>query len=104
MSIDEGPQALAAEYVLGTLDPDECVQAEAKISSDPTFARMVASWQERLAPLLVATAPAAPSAQLKYKLMARLDAMPDSGSSSNESQRASIAVLRRQVRRWRIAT
>jgi anti-sigma-K factor RskA len=51
MEPDEG-EALAAEYVLGLLEGQELKAAEARLSSEPAFAREVATWWDRLAPLL----------------------------------------------------
>jgi len=42
---------LAAEYVLGVLDPAQRREVEARISRDRAFAREVAAWQLHLAPL-----------------------------------------------------
>lgn len=50
----EPPSAdlLAGEYVLGVLDADQRRDAQARIGSDAGFARLVADWEQRLAPLL----------------------------------------------------
>lgn len=50
----EPPSAdlLAGEYVLGVLDADQRRAAAARIERDPGFARLVAEWERRLAPLL----------------------------------------------------
>lgn len=42
----------AGEYVLGVLDAAQRSEAEARIAQDPAFARLVADWEQRLAPLL----------------------------------------------------
>lgn len=42
----------AGEYVLGVLDAGQRREAEARIAQDPAFARLVAEWEQRLAPLL----------------------------------------------------
>ena len=44
-------QLLAAEYALGLLEGEDLLAARARESADPAFARDVAEWQERLAPL-----------------------------------------------------
>ncbi len=41
--------ALASEYVLDVLNPDERGEAEARIRSEPGFAAMVAKWQTLMA-------------------------------------------------------
>ena len=51
MEPEEG-EALAAEYVLGLLEGEDLQAAEARLSSEPAFAREVAAWWDRLAPLL----------------------------------------------------
>jgi anti-sigma-K factor RskA len=50
----EPPSAdlLAGEYVLGVLDAEQRRETEARIARDPAFARLVADWERRLAPLL----------------------------------------------------
>lgn len=50
----EPPSAdiLAGEYVLGVLDAAQRAEVERRIASDPGFARLVAQWENRLAPLL----------------------------------------------------
>ena len=51
MSGHEEHDMLAAEYALGCLDPAETREAERRMTEDPSFAREVAAWQTRLAPL-----------------------------------------------------
>lgn len=47
-----GADLLAGEYVLGVLDPETRAQVRERIAIDPGFARLVADWERRLAPLL----------------------------------------------------
>lgn len=49
----EEQDALAAEYVLGTLAADERANAEGLIASDATFAELVRQWERRLGELNV---------------------------------------------------
>ncbi len=65
-------EALAAEYVLGTLSLAERLTAEALIESDVNFAQLVEAWQERLAPLDDDYAEIAPPQGLDKKIEARL--------------------------------
>jgi len=51
---------LAAEYVLGVLDPDQRDGCKRLISSDADFAALVAAWEGRLSPLNAAYAEAKP--------------------------------------------
>ena len=50
---DDDRDALAAEYVLGTLSADERDQAEALLVIDPGFAEIVRVWERRLGELNV---------------------------------------------------
>jgi anti-sigma-K factor RskA len=51
MSYDEDHIAMAAEYVLGTLDAEERAQVETMISVDPEFKLVVEQWERRLGEL-----------------------------------------------------
>jgi anti-sigma-K factor RskA len=51
MSYDEDHIAMAAEYVLGTLDGEERAQVEMMISVDPEFKLVVEQWERRLGEL-----------------------------------------------------
>ena len=53
MKYDDDKDALAAEYVLGTLSSDERDQAEAMLSIDPGFEAAVRQWERRLGELNV---------------------------------------------------
>ena len=50
---DEEMDALAAEYVLGTLAADERTNADGLIAADPAFAELVRQWERRLGELNV---------------------------------------------------
>ncbi len=50
---DDDRDALAAEYVLGTLSADERDQADALLAIDPGFAEIVRVWERRLGELNV---------------------------------------------------
>lgn len=61
MSAPEGDlDALAAEYVLGTLDGAEAAAVRERARNDAALAEAVAFWQARLAPLAALADPAAP--------------------------------------------
>lgn len=51
MSYDEDHIAMAAEYVLGTLDGEERAQVETMIGVDPEFKTLVEQWERRLGEL-----------------------------------------------------
>jgi len=54
------PGLLAAEYVLGVLDAARRREVETRIARDRAFAREVAEWQTRLAPLVARIEPVEP--------------------------------------------
>ena len=86
--------ALAGEYVLGTLAPGERRAAVERLSRDAAFRGAVAAWELRLQPLADAALPKAPPAHLFERI---LGALPDPAISN-------IVALRRSVRRWRVGT
>jgi len=61
---DEEKDALAAEYVLGTLAGDERANAEGMIASDPAFAELVRQWERRLGELNVMVEAVEPPPQI----------------------------------------
>jgi len=54
-------EALAAEYVLGTLDLEQRQEAEARMASDAAFAHLVEYWSRRLTPMSEVVPPVEPS-------------------------------------------
>ncbi|HMN85209.1 MAG TPA: anti-sigma factor [Bauldia sp.] len=89
--------ALAGEYVLGTLDAGERRAAEARYAADPAFRAAVSAWEKRLQPLADALPEAVPPASTFGRILDRIDdAAPAAGGN--------VVTLRRTVRRWRIAT
>ncbi len=63
---------LAGEYALGLLSAEDRLDAEARIERDPSFARLVLEWQQRLAPWLEATDAVEPPAYVWPKVRSRL--------------------------------
>ncbi len=72
----EAREALAAEYVLGTLEAREAAEVAAALGRDPDLAATVARWEARLAPLTALAAPEAPPAGLWDRIEAALDPPP----------------------------
>lgn len=60
----EFERTLAAEYVLGLLDPQAQAEAERRIARDPAFAREIEAWRARFAPLDETAQALAPEAAL----------------------------------------
>lgn len=67
---------LAAEYVLGTLDPDAERALMALADRDPAVARLIADWQRRLAPLSLLAPPAEPPADLWARIESAMGPVP----------------------------
>jgi anti-sigma-K factor RskA len=88
---DEEEELLAAEYALRLLGGEELLAARGRMATDPGFAAAVASWEERLAPMLDEIAETAPPAGL----WARIE------SSLGSDQGAAVIRFERSARRWR---
>jgi anti-sigma-K factor RskA len=69
---DEGPDMLAADYVMGVLDAAEAVEAERRIAADPAFAAEVADWERKLMPLAALAAPVPPPDALWNRIEASI--------------------------------
>lgn len=69
-------EALAAEYVLGTLPLAERLTVEAMIESDAAFAAVVDEWRDRLAPLNDGYEEVPPPPALLNRIEARLFPAP----------------------------
>jgi anti-sigma-K factor RskA len=76
----EEREALAAEYVLGTLEARDARRVRAAIEADAGFRALVEAWEARLAPLARAVPEAAPPPDLLARIEARLDG--DTGATS----------------------
>lgn len=71
--LGEGDDDLqAAEYVLGVHAGAQQAVLARRAETDPAFARRVAAWEERLAPMADGVAPVAPPAAVKTALDRRL--------------------------------
>ena len=66
--------ALAGEYVLGTVDAADARTAIAALKSDPAFQRQVTAWEDRLAPLSRLALPESAPPDLWDRIEARLPA------------------------------
>ena len=64
MTEDDDIDGLAAEYVLGSLDPAERRQVDARRKTDASLAAAIAAWERRLGPLSDRGRDVAPPAHL----------------------------------------
>ena len=65
-------EVLAGEYVLGVVDAEERRTAQARIASDPAFARLVAEWEQRLGSLHGGIAPVEVPPHVWQRIRSRL--------------------------------
>lgn len=64
--------ALAAEYVIGTLDPDERARANAQLEIDEGFRALVRGWERRLGELHLMVEPVEPDGRIWDRIRGRL--------------------------------
>jgi anti-sigma-K factor RskA len=83
---------LAAEYVLGSLDPEQAQVAARMLAEDPIFERAVEVWQHRLTPLSVLAPSAEPPADLWQRIV------------QSTTPKAENVVPLRRMRLWQAST
>jgi len=70
VTIDQDKDVLAAEYVLGTLSPDERADAQALLAIDSAFAEVVRGWERRLGELSAMVDPVEPPPDMWNRIKA----------------------------------
>ncbi len=100
MSEPEDIDALAGEYVLGTLSAAERQAIDARRGREPTVAAAIAAWEVRLAPLTASTANVTPPSDL----FGRIEAAIAKAQQPPPQPSANVIDLQRRVTRWRWAT
>jgi len=95
----------AAEYVLGTLSPEERASFVRRLAADPHARAEVRAWEARLTPLAEAVPAADPPSGVWDRIAAALAASPvpapmPAPMPANDNR---VAALSRQVRTWRLA-
>jgi anti-sigma-K factor RskA len=120
MAFSEDHIALAAEYILGTLDAEERGQAEAIMLADKDFAAMVETWERRFGALNEMVGAVEPPQQVWEKIKAAIaDAEPQASLPPEPQEIAqpapvlrpeaapeirdggNIIVFTQQLKRWR---
>lgn len=92
MTDQEDIDALAAEYVLGTLSPAERTAVGARRQRERDLDAAIEAWESRLAPLAEATPPVEPSPGLLASIEAKIAGSADAGT---------VVELQQRVARWR---
>jgi anti-sigma-K factor RskA len=95
---DDDRDALAAEYVLGTLSADERDQAEALLEIDPGFAEIVRVWERRLGELNVMVEAVEPPADVWEKIRTEIGGarppsatVAETGTAATEDAASQVA-------------
>ncbi|MFI5012200.1 MAG: anti-sigma factor domain-containing protein [Hyphomicrobiales bacterium] len=106
MTEDDDIEALAGEYVLGTLDAAERAAVAARRQREAALEAAILAWERRLAPL----DEAAPAIEPSHGLFARIEAAisgpgrdPAGAAPGAASAGAEIIALTRRLRRWQAA-
>jgi anti-sigma-K factor RskA len=90
---DDDRDALAAEYVLGTLSADERDQAEALLAIDPGFAEIVRVWERRLGELNVMVEAVEPPAEVWDKIKTEVIGPEIAGPEIADSEVVGLEVV-----------
>ena len=90
MTEEDDIDGLAAEYVLGSLDPAERAQVDARRKTDAPLAAAVEAWERRLGPLNEQVAGIEPPAHVYDDIVARI-----SGSQAQSAASAEVVPFRR---------
>jgi anti-sigma-K factor RskA len=105
MTEDEDIDALAGEYVLGTLDAAERAAVAARRQQEPALDAAIEAWTRRLAPLDEMAPPVEPPTELFARIQGAISAISPGPTSAGSvaSARGEIVDLTRRLRRWRAA-
>lgn len=99
MTDREDIDMLAAEYVLGTLDPDMRRIVDERRSHEDDLNAAIADWEKRLSPLNAHYRDEMPSRDLFPAIRARIE-----GARAQADNIVEIDLLKRKLARWRIGT
>ncbi|MBO9508178.1 anti-sigma factor [Thalassospira sp. A3_1] len=99
MTDREDIDMLAAEYVLGTLDPDMRRIVDERRSHEDDLNAAIADWEKRLSPLNAHYRDEIPSRDLFPGIRARIE-----GARVQADNIVEIDLLKRKLTRWRIGT
>ena len=88
---DDDIQALAGEYVLGTLPAAERADVERRLPGDAALRAAVEAWEERLHPLVALAPPAEPSRALWPRIEKSVGSMSNAAQPSPQTARPANA-------------
>ena len=91
---DDDIQALAGEYVLGTLSAAECAEVERRLPGDAALRSAVDAWEECLHPLVALAPPAEPSGALWPRIEKSVGPLSNSPSTRATTQRLAMPQTR----------
>ncbi len=97
----EDINALAAEYVLGTLDASERAMVAARRQREPAFDAAIVACEQRLAPLQDLVPPVQPPASVWTGIEARLNARASPAMAATNGN--NVIALQRKVTVWKRA-
>jgi anti-sigma-K factor RskA len=100
MSGPDDIDALAGEYVLGTLDAAERAEVAARRLREPALDAAILAWENRLAPLNADTPEVAPSPAIWSRILARIEA---GRAGVQDIQDTIVTDLTQRLKRWRAA-
>jgi anti-sigma-K factor RskA len=100
MTTPDDIDALAGEYVLGTLDAAERVTVAARRQREPALDTAIGAWEARLAPLNDLATPITPPPGLFQSIEKRIEA----GPAKIPSAHLELAALRTRVAHWKRMT
>jgi len=100
----DDPDLLAAEYVLGTLDPATARRVAARSATDADLRRAIAAWEERLHPLSAMADEAAPPDALWRRLAGSIETGAPIDSGATVMRRSVAGRAWRSLPVWRAST
>ena len=96
MTDNEDIDALAGEFVIGTLDAQERTMVAARRLREPDLDSAILAWERRLSPLNEIVGETPPRDELFAKLLRRID-----GQSESSLDGSTVVQLRRRLEFWR---
>ncbi len=86
----EDREGQAAEYVLGTLDPNERRDFEAAMAADTSLRELVEGWERLLAPLALALEPVSVPTHVRHRILAAIAPLAAPGTALHFERKAKL--------------